>query len=84
MNQPKTIQVYVRKGEGDERLLSFRLPDDLPSRDAIEHGFALDGNTAIRSVPRTGSGGTFAERLFATQQDVVRWLEGLGFEVEFK
>ena len=80
-----TIQVYVRKGEDDERLLSFRLPDDLSSRDVIEHGFALDGNTAIRSVPRTAaSGGSFAERLFAAQQDVVHWLEGLGYTCEFK
>ena len=84
MAEQKTIAIYVRKGEADERLLSFNPPKDIPQAELLAHGFALDGNTAIRSVPRSTAGGTFTERLFAAQQDAVTWLAQHGYRVEFK
>jgi len=84
VTEPTTIAVYVRKGEADERLLSFNPPKDVPQAELLAHGFALDGNTAIRSVPRNAPSGTFAERLLAAQNDVVVWLERHGYRVEFR
>ena len=80
----KTITVYVRKGESDERLLSFNPPPDIPQGELLTHGFALDGNRAARSIPQVGPGGSFTERLFAAQRDVVDWLAQHGYSVEFK
>jgi hypothetical protein len=84
VKEPQIVAVYVRKGEAEERLLSFRIPKSLPQGELLTHGFALDGDTAIRSIPRTGPGGTFAERLFAAQQDITTWLAGHGYTVEFR
>lgn len=85
MKDPKTVTIYVRKGQGEERLLSFRVPKDLPRpRDLLDHGCALDGDNAIRSVPQTAAGGSFAERLLAAQQDITAYFEQLGYVVEFR
>lgn len=85
MTVPTTIAVYVRKEEADERLLSFKPPKDIPQAELLAHGFALDGNTAIRTVPHSApTGGTFAERLLAAQNDTVVWLERYGYRVEFR
>ncbi|HLY24367.1 MAG TPA: hypothetical protein VKT83_18020 [bacterium] len=84
MKDPKTIAVYVRKGEADERVLSFRISEDLPQEELLAHGFALDGNTALRSVPKTSPEGTFTERLYKAQAETVTWLAKRGYRVEFK
>ena len=84
MTEKTTIGVFVRKGQADERLLSFNPPKEIPQAELLAHGFALDGHAATRSIPQNAPGGTFTERLFAAQQDVVTWLEGHGYRVEFK
>jgi hypothetical protein len=80
----KTIAIFVRKGESDERLLSFNPPKDIPQAELLAHGFALDGHAATRSIPRSSPGGTFTERLFAAQNEIVAWLQGHGYTVEFR
>lgn len=47
----KAIQVYVRKGDRDEeRLLSFRRPQDIPQHHILAAGMALDGNAVITGI----------------------------------
>jgi len=80
----KTITVYVRKGEADERLLSFNPPPDLPQEELLAHQFGIDGNRAIRSIPQSAPDGTFTARLFAAQREIADWLREHGYGVEFK
>lgn len=47
----KALKVYVRKGaKDDERLLSFRLPSNIPQQFILTAGMALDGNAVLTSV----------------------------------
>ncbi len=55
-----TIAVYVRKGvrrddrsaavDDFSRVLSFRIPSDLKTKDILDRGFAIDGNTALAVI----------------------------------
>jgi hypothetical protein len=80
----KVVEVVVRKGQGEERLLMFRVPSGIPRSEALRHGYALDGDRAIKSVPWEAPGGTFTERLLAAQRDLAAWLSGYGYEVEWR
>lgn len=45
----RSIDVYVRKA-ADARVLSLTLPADIPQEEAIQRGFAFDGNAVIAAV----------------------------------
>lgn len=85
MKEPKTVTIYTRKGQNEERLLSFRVPSDFPHpRELLDHGCALDGNNALRSIPQTAPGGSFTERLLAAQKDITEFFERQGYTVDFR
>lgn len=47
----RPITVFVRKGEkADERLLSFRRPEDIPPQHILTAGMALDGNAVLTGI----------------------------------
>jgi hypothetical protein len=53
MTDRKIMPVYVRQGaHEDERTIAFRIPEDIPAKDLLDAGFAIDGNSAVLSVTR--------------------------------
>src|SRR6185295_18541324 len=53
----KTVTIYVRLGDGqnreEQRELSFKVPEGIDSLDLLDMGFALDGNRAVFTVAET-------------------------------
>ena len=47
----RPLTVYVRKGErAEERILSFRCPEDIPQHHILAAGMALDGNAVVTGI----------------------------------
>lgn len=84
--QPKLVTIYIRRGEAKERLVSFQPPTDVPQGEVIEHGYAFDGQSVVKSVQQVlpGSDRTLADRLLEVQKDLITWLGRYGYTVEFK
>ena len=53
-SQTNTVLVYVRLCGDDPnrecREISFKIPDKLPQKDLLDEGFAIDGNSASKSI----------------------------------
>jgi hypothetical protein len=101
----QAVKVYVRAGAHEgERTLSFRPPKEVPQREWLERGFAVDGNSVIASVSAATYvnteddaialgdadpevlaeyGRTLIKALHAVELWLVKWLDALGYDVEF-
>lgn len=73
------------------RSLSFEIPEGVTQSELIEHGYAIDGVWARRSVAeyvhgdfcdRSGEYVPFSAALFEAEEELVEWL-GDSFEVQF-
>jgi len=89
----KTIEVYVRLGNGPEdpvREMSIRnVPPEITQKALLDFGFAFDGNAAVSSVSAytdddTGRYVPLAEALREEQRGLVEWFGTFGYEVMFK
>lgn len=100
MTDQTIITVYVRlcdRNRSNCREISFRIPDGLPQMEVLQHGYAIDGNRAVRQVTerwdvvdRPISGNEtevlvpMAEALHEDQMALVDWLEKQGYTVKFE
>jgi len=85
----QTILVYVRLCGGDEdcREISFNIPEGMSQRDLLDHGFAIDGREAVKTVVTVKDNYNHvpvARALREAQVALVQWLGDLGYEIEFK
>jgi hypothetical protein len=94
----KLIEVYVRKGASDnERVISWNPPKEIPAREILELGYAIERFSAKRTImprPRFGDPNDpdswkgpivpLTEALHEAQKALQDWLESKGYTVEFK
>ena len=85
----RTIPVYVRLCGGDEdcREISFNIPEDIPQSEILEHGYAVDGREAVRTVVTVKDKYNHVpvtKALHGAQLALIEWLDMYGYEVEFK
>jgi hypothetical protein len=86
------VDVYVRlcgAGGGEEcREMGFRIPGGVEQADLLQAGFALDGNSASKSVvpfhTQNGNYVPLMEALHEEQQALVLWLGERGHTVRFR
>lgn len=91
MSDRKRVELYVRLGSNrdeGERELSFQIPEGLSQKDLLDHGFAVDGNSALMGItsyedPDGGRTVSMAAALHEVQEDVMRWLTAKGYDVVF-
>jgi hypothetical protein len=59
----KKVAVYVRLDGGDEdaRILSFKRPSGITSKDALEAGIAVDGDDLVVGVTADGMDGGYPD-----------------------
>jgi hypothetical protein len=91
--KPRTVEVYVRLSQDERdwvRDISFKIPkgvEGFSTREVLEAGFAIDGNSAVCSVTfghdNTGKYTPLADALREKQLELVRWFDDRGCEVAF-
>lgn len=96
----RTISVYVRKGVGNnQRIITFDRPRDIPVRELLDRGLAIDGNQIAFVVGGTflstsegwqfsgplgsGSFDNLPDALVAEEKAVIDFLSEHGYAVEF-
>ena len=94
MSDRKALDVYVRLGsgggdEGDDtvREISFQIPEGVSQAVLLDHDYAIDGNSAVKSVEAHKNGFeqySLAESLADEEKTLVEWLGEKGFDVVFK
>lgn len=73
----KTVTVYVRLGETDDRRrLSFARPDGMTTQEVLDANIAFDGNQCVAYANEDG--------LLEIEKLMVTWFGTHGYEVEFK
>lgn len=71
----ESVKVYVRKSGYTDRSMSFIIPAGISQTEALNAGWAIDGNSLARTVKLTV--------LAKQQQELIAWLSSHELEVEF-
>ena len=93
MRQPtltplRAFSALYKKEEEATREISFQIPEGVSQSELLEHGFAIDGNSASSGVKAyfddvVRETISLTEALHDEQVDLVKWLKEKGYDVEF-